>query len=184
MAALQRDVAHALARRTPYSSTTMASMGTSRVNYHFSNLCGTVYRQGNLVYSPDGNTLYSAVGNRVACFDLVRARSFTFPFEARRNIAHLALSPDGVILLTVDDEGHLLMANVVRRVVVGVVRRAHVGAAPIAQHVERDAAAAVGRGDARRGARVRLGVRRGVVRAAGRRAAARGRLVSARVPLR
>ena len=96
----------------------MASMGTSRVNYHFSNLCGTVYRQGNLVYSPDGNTLYSAVGNRVACFDLVRARSFTFPFEARRNIAHLALSPDGVILLTVDDEGHLLMANVVRRVVV------------------------------------------------------------------
>ena len=78
----------------------MASMGTSRVNYHFSNLCGTVYRQGNLVYSPDGNTLYSAVGNRVACFDLVRARSFTFPFEARRNIAHLALSPDGVILLS------------------------------------------------------------------------------------
>ena len=79
-------------------------MTTSRVNYQFSNLCGTVYRQGNLVYSPDGNSLYSAVGNRVACFDLVKARSFTFPFEARRNIAHLALSPDGAVLLTVDDE--------------------------------------------------------------------------------
>ena len=117
----------------------MASMGTSRVNYHFSNLCGTVYRQGNLVYSPDGNTLYSAVGNRVACFDLVRARSFTFPFEARRNIAHLALSPDGVILLTVDDEGHLLMANVVRRVVVHHLNLKHkVGAvrfSPDGRHV-------------------------------------------------
>ena len=90
----------------------------SRLNYKFNNLCGTVYRQGNLVFSTDGNALYSAVGNRIACFDLVRSRSFTFPFEARRNISRLALSPDGAILLAVDDEGHLLLANVARRVVV------------------------------------------------------------------
>ena len=90
----------------------------SRFNYVFNNLCGTVYRQGNLVYSSDGTSLFSAVGNRVACFDLVRSRSFTFPFEARRNISRLALSPDGAILLAIDDEGHLLMANVFRRVVI------------------------------------------------------------------
>jgi periodic tryptophan protein 2 len=90
----------------------------SRFNYLFNNLCGTVYRQGNLLYSPDGSSLYSAVGNRVTCFDLVRSRSFTFPFEARRNIARLAISPDGAILLAIDDEGHLLMANVLRRVVI------------------------------------------------------------------
>ena len=87
-----------------------------RLAYQFSNLLGTVYRQGNLVFSPDGNLLYSAVGNRVSCFDLVKSRTFTFPFEARRNIARLALSPDGSIMLAIDDEGHLLMANVLRRV--------------------------------------------------------------------
>ena len=89
----------------------------SRLNYRFSNLCGTVYRQGNMVYSPDGNTLYSAVGNRVASFDLVQSRSFTFPFEARMNITRLVLSPDGEIMLTIDEEGHMLMVNVSRRVV-------------------------------------------------------------------
>ena len=88
------------------------------LSYQFSNLLGTVYRQGNLVFSPDGSTLYSAVGNRVSGFDLVRSCSFTFPFEARRNISRLALSPDGAILLTVDDEGHMLMVNVLRRVVI------------------------------------------------------------------
>ena len=37
----------------------------------FSNLCGTVYKQGNLVFTPDGNSLLSPVGNRVSVFDLV-----------------------------------------------------------------------------------------------------------------
>uniref|UniRef100_A0A7S0Q3Z6 Small-subunit processome Utp12 domain-containing protein n=1 Tax=Coccolithus braarudii TaxID=221442 RepID=A0A7S0Q3Z6_9EUKA len=90
----------------------------SRFTYNFSNLCGTVYRQGNLVFSPDGDSLYSAVGNRVAAFDLVRSRTFTFPFEARRNISALALSPEGTILIAIDDEGHLLLANVAKRAVV------------------------------------------------------------------
>eukprot|EP00965_Chrysotila_dentata_P262445 6214567-Pleurochrysis_carterae.AAC.5 len=34
------------------------------------------------------------------------------------NIARLALSPDGVVLLAIDDEGSVLLANVKRRVVV------------------------------------------------------------------
>ena len=41
----------------------------------FSNLCGTVYKQGNLIFTPDGNSLLSPVGNRVSVFDLV---SFVF----------------------------------------------------------------------------------------------------------
>ena len=90
----------------------------TRISYQFNNLLGTVYRQGNLLFSKDGNMLYAAVGNRVSGFDLVRSKCFTFPFEARRNISRIALSPDGAILLALDDEGHLLMANVVRRVVV------------------------------------------------------------------
>ena len=89
-----------------------------RLNYQFHNLCGTVYRQGNLLFSPDGQRLFSAVGNRVASFDLVHHRCFTFPFEARRNIIRLALSPDGALLIAIDDQGHLLLTNVFRRVVI------------------------------------------------------------------
>lgn len=39
----------------------------------FSNLLGTVYRQGNLLFTPDGNCLLSPVGNRVSVFDLVQS---------------------------------------------------------------------------------------------------------------
>jgi hypothetical protein len=39
--------------------------------YKFSNLCGTLYKAGNVVFTPDGNCLLSPVGNRVTVFDLV-----------------------------------------------------------------------------------------------------------------
>ncbi len=39
--------------------------------YSFKNLCGTVYRSGNVAFSADGNELLSPVGNRVAVFNLV-----------------------------------------------------------------------------------------------------------------
>lgn len=42
------------------------------VSLQFSNLCGTVYKQGNLVFTPDGNKLLSPVGNRITLFDLVK----------------------------------------------------------------------------------------------------------------
>ena len=38
----------------------------------FSNLLGTVYRKGNLLFTPDGTCLLSPVGNRVSVFDLVQ----------------------------------------------------------------------------------------------------------------
>jgi hypothetical protein len=37
----------------------------------FSNLLGTVYCQGNLLFDPDGTHLFSPVGNRVTVFNLV-----------------------------------------------------------------------------------------------------------------
>lgn len=43
----------------------------ARLGYKFSNLCGTVYKGGNLVFTPDGNTLLSPVGNRITAFELV-----------------------------------------------------------------------------------------------------------------
>ncbi|KAI0755055.1 WD40 repeat-like protein [Daedaleopsis nitida] len=82
-----------------------------KANYKFSNLCGTVYRQGNIVFTPDGNSVLSPVGNRVSLFDLVNNKSYTFPFENRKNIAAIALSPDANVLLTVDEDGRALLVN-------------------------------------------------------------------------
>lgn len=45
---------------------------TMKANYKFQNLCGTVYRQGNVIFTPDGNSVLSPVGNRVSVFDLVK----------------------------------------------------------------------------------------------------------------
>ena len=36
-----------------------------KFSYKFSNLFGTVYRGGDLVFSNDGNTVISPVGNKV-----------------------------------------------------------------------------------------------------------------------
>jgi periodic tryptophan protein 2 len=63
------------------------------------------------------------VGNRVSVFDLVKSvtvlsyacannqlmhsfhsnKSYTFPFQSRKNIAAIALSPNGNILICVDE---------------------------------------------------------------------------------
>lgn len=43
----------------------------SLTSQQFSNLLGTVYSQGNLLFSPDGTHLFSPVGNRVTVFNLV-----------------------------------------------------------------------------------------------------------------
>jgi periodic tryptophan protein 2 len=40
-------------------------------NFEFSNLCGTVYKGGNVLFTPDGNCLLSPVGNRITVFDLL-----------------------------------------------------------------------------------------------------------------
>ncbi|EEB86555.1 hypothetical protein MPER_16449, partial [Moniliophthora perniciosa FA553] len=34
--------------------------------------------KGNVIFTPDGNSLLSPVGNRVSVFDLVNNKSFTF----------------------------------------------------------------------------------------------------------
>ncbi|GBE83819.1 Periodic tryptophan protein 2 homolog [Sparassis crispa] len=88
-----------------------------KANFKFSNLCGTVYRQGNIVFTPDGNSVLSPVGNRVSVFDLVNNKSHTFSFENRKNIAAIALSPDANVLISVDEDGRALLVNFRRGIV-------------------------------------------------------------------
>jgi hypothetical protein len=72
-----------LHRKNAHSTVTMKTefkvlypLGTIRISsadfFKFSNLLGTVYSQGNLLFSPDGSCLFSPVGNRVTIFDLVK----------------------------------------------------------------------------------------------------------------
>ena len=82
-----------------------------RLGFKFQNLCGTVYKCGNILFTSDGNRLLSPVGNRVTCFDLVNHASVTFAFESRKNVARMALSPDDKLLLIVDVEGRAIVAS-------------------------------------------------------------------------
>lgn len=88
-----------------------------KTEFKFSNLLGTVYSRGNLLFAPDGTCLISPVGNRVTVFDLVNNKSYTLPFAHRRNIARLALNPRGNLLLSVDEDGRAVLTNIPRRVV-------------------------------------------------------------------
>ncbi|KAK5126215.1 hypothetical protein LTR08_004776 [Meristemomyces frigidus] len=85
--------------------------------FKFSNLLGTVYRKGNLVYTDDGTCLLSPVGNRVTVFDLVNNKSHTLPFAHRTNISRIALHPRGQLLLTVDEQGYAILSHFQRRIV-------------------------------------------------------------------
>lgn len=80
-------------------------------DFKFTNLLGTVYRQGNIVFTPDGTSLLSPVGNRVSVFDLIHNKSFTFNYEHRSNIAAVALNPQGTLMLSVDENGRAILVN-------------------------------------------------------------------------
>ncbi|KAL8890897.1 MAG: hypothetical protein Q9215_001974 [Flavoplaca cf. flavocitrina] len=86
-----------------------------KTDFKFSNLLGTVYRKGNLVFTPDGNSLLSPVGNRVSVFNLVQNSAYTLPSSHRRNISHLAINLDGHILLSVDEDGRAILTHLPRR---------------------------------------------------------------------
>ncbi|KAF4585524.1 periodic tryptophan protein 2 [Ophiocordyceps camponoti-floridani] len=89
-----------------------------KTDFRFSNLLGTVYCQGNLLFSPDGTHLFSPVGNRVTVFDLVQNKSYTLPFAHRKNISRIGLTPRGNLLLTIDEDGYSILTNVPRRIVI------------------------------------------------------------------
>ena len=93
-----------------------------KFNYKFSNLLGTVYRNGNLVFSPDGNCVLSPVGNKISCFDLKNNRSSTLPIESRFNYTSLALSPNGVTLLAVNEEGEVHLISLISKTILRKLR--------------------------------------------------------------
>ncbi|KAK5222772.1 U3 snoRNP protein [Exophiala xenobiotica] len=89
-----------------------------KTEFKFSNLLGTVYGRGNLVFTPDGNSLLSPVGNRISVFNLTKNTSYTLPFAHRKNITHLDLTPDGNLLLTIDEDGRAVLSIFPRRLAI------------------------------------------------------------------
>lgn len=82
-----------------------------KFNFRFSNLLGTVYKKGNLKFTPDGDSLLSPVGNRVTIFDLKNNKSETLPVESNFNVTTVEISPDGWLILLVNEEGECLLCN-------------------------------------------------------------------------
>lgn len=87
------------------------------LDYKLANIFGTLYKQGNLLFTKDGTKLLSPVGSRVSCFDLVNNKSFTFAYDHRKNISRIALNPQETLLISVDDDGRAILVNFVRRTV-------------------------------------------------------------------
>lgn len=81
----------------------------------FSNLCGAVYRTGNVVFTPDGSALLSPTGNRITAFHLTTHRTSTLPVALPSTTQHLALSPSGHLLLAIDDHGRSLFIHYAHR---------------------------------------------------------------------
>ncbi|KAM4601645.1 PWP2 small subunit processome component isoform 2-T2 [Polymixia lowei] len=85
--------------------------------YKFSNLFGAVYRQGNLSFSKDGNSVISPIGNRISVFDLKNNKSETLPVSTTKNITCVGLSPDGNLAILVDEDGAALLVSLITRAV-------------------------------------------------------------------
>jgi periodic tryptophan protein 2 len=81
------------------------------LSFKFQNLIGSVYKHGNISFSPNKNLLFSPIGNKLTCIDLEKYNklisniSSTFTFESRSDIDLIAISPDSKILIAVDIDG-------------------------------------------------------------------------------
>jgi periodic tryptophan protein 2 len=87
-----------------------------KLNFQFTNQLGTPYTQGNIVFSPTQPSIMLApIGNRISVSDLSNSTCYTLSIEGRKNISHIALSPNAAYLLAIDDEGRGHLINFARR---------------------------------------------------------------------
>lgn len=86
--------------------------------YRLNKICGEVHTNGNLTFTPDGNSLLSCIGNRISIFDLVNHSTVTLPFENNHNIHRIIVSNNGFFLISVDIHGHALIINLKRKILI------------------------------------------------------------------
>ncbi|CAK9825038.1 Periodic tryptophan protein 2 homolog [Anthophora retusa] len=86
--------------------------------YKFSNLLGAVYRKGDLIFSPDGSSVISPVGNRITIYDLKNNKSHTLPVESRYDYRCIDLSPNGSLLIAINDGGEAHIISMVSKMII------------------------------------------------------------------
>ncbi|XP_068986083.1 periodic tryptophan protein 2 homolog [Bombus flavifrons] len=86
--------------------------------YKFSNLLGAVYTKGNLIFSRDGSSVISPVGNRITIYDLKNNKSQTLPVESRYNYTSIDLSPNGVLLIAINEVGDAHIITMISKMVI------------------------------------------------------------------
>ncbi|XP_072941453.1 periodic tryptophan protein 2 homolog [Epargyreus clarus] len=82
-----------------------------KYNYKFQNLLGTVYRKGDILFSNDGNSVISPVGNKITVYNLKQNKSNTLPVESHFNYTAIDISPNGAILLAINEKGEAQMIS-------------------------------------------------------------------------
>ena len=94
-----------------------------KFNYKLQRLCGAYYGcptgegGSNIIYDSTGNSLISAVTNRIQVLNLQSHTVRTLPIEARSNIRFLALSKDDSLLIAVDTMNYALLISFHRGIV-------------------------------------------------------------------
>lgn len=89
-----------------------------RFSYNFSQLLGTVYRKGNIIFSKNGDSVIAPVGNKISVYDLKNNKSETLPVESRYNYTTIALSPNGVILIAINEDGEADVISLLSKTVI------------------------------------------------------------------
>ncbi|KAK0556774.1 U3 snoRNP protein [Tilletia horrida] len=99
------------------ASSSQTATTPASASFAFSNLIGSVYQTGNVLFTPDGSTLISPVGNRVSLFHLLQNTSTTLPIELRKPVGRIAQSPaNPAVLLVADIDGRSVLVHSQRRV--------------------------------------------------------------------
>ncbi|KAK6026701.1 DEAD/DEAH box helicase [Ostertagia ostertagi] len=92
------------------------------LNFRFSNLIGSVYRNGDVIFSPDGNSVISPVGNKISIFDLKNNVSRTLCFDCMHNIMAVAMNSTGSHMIVSNEGGHVLYINMSTETVIFQIR--------------------------------------------------------------
>src|ERR1700681_3245955 len=89
-----------------------------KLNYSLHNVCGSIYSSNtsaNLLFSKDGNLLYSPVRNRIILFDLLHHTSATLHhIETYKEISYIAMNHENTLLVAVDVDGRAAFINLLQ----------------------------------------------------------------------
>lgn len=87
-----------------------------KFSYRLKRICGSVYSNGDVAFTPDGNAVLSPIGNRLNIYDLLNQSTDTVQLENRKNIVHTCISHNGRFLISIDSDGNALFFNFPRRI--------------------------------------------------------------------